>query len=162
MTAETEDLERELVADLATLEERLADERFCSDLYRALAGRLWRKDAGPDGHVSLSWGRAEEIVNELRRRGGHDPLTLAQTGGEGEVSGTVEKELDRLGWHSAPLDPERHDPSHANRPDSPPPSGQGEAGSPTEDSHAWERQAHREAEESRGRTAPVEEPGNGG
>lgn len=56
MTAETEDLERELVADLATLEERLADERFCSDLYRALAGRLWRKDAGPDGHVSLSWG----------------------------------------------------------------------------------------------------------
>lgn len=156
MTAETEDLERELVADLGMLDERLADERFSSDLYRGLASRMWRKDGGPDGHVSLSWGRAEEIVNELRRRGAHDPLTLAQTGGEGEVSGAVEEELDRLGWHSTPLNPERHDPAHVARPDSPPPSGQGEAESPTEDSHAWERQAHREAEESRGRAGPGE------
>ncbi len=134
MTADTEGLERELVADLGTREERLAD----------------------------GWGRAEEIVNEPRRREDHDPLTLAQTGGEGEVSGTVEEELGRLGWRSAPLDPERHDSAHATRPDSPPPSGQGETESPTEDSHAWERQAHREAEESRGRAAPVEGRGDGG
>ncbi len=161
MTTETEELERVLTADLATLGDRFADELFSTELYRALASRLWRKDGGPDGHVSLSWGRAEELVNALRERHGQDRLILTQTGGEGEMSDLVEGELDRLGWHSTPLNPERHDPAHATRPASPPPAGHGEAMAPVEDSRAWEREAHREADEHRGRAAPVRGQGEG-
>ena len=116
----TEDLERELIRDLGTLEERFADDEFSRDLYRALTNSIWRKDGGPDGHLSISWGRAEEIVNELRGRRAQDPLTLAQTGGEGEVSDLVGGELDRLGWRHRPLNTGRDDPEHAGKPDSPP------------------------------------------
>jgi hypothetical protein len=142
----TETLERELVRDLHALEERFADDEFASELYRALTNRIWRKQDGPDGHVSLSWGRAEEIVNELRARVGAEPLELAQTGGEGEVSRVVGEELGRLGWSSTPLNTGRHDPEHAAKPESPPPPEAGEERSPVDDSRAWERQAHQEAD----------------
>jgi hypothetical protein len=36
MPADTDDLERRLVDDLSGLGERMADERFCHELYRAL------------------------------------------------------------------------------------------------------------------------------
>ena len=89
MATTPEALEQELRDDLATLEERFADEEFSSELYRALANNRWRKEGGAEEHVSLSWSRAERLVNELRERFGHEPLTLAQTGGEGEVSDLV-------------------------------------------------------------------------
>jgi hypothetical protein len=149
----TETLERELVRDLQTVEERFADEEFASELYRALTNNIWRKQGGPDGHISLSWSRAEEIVNGLRGRVGAEPLTLAQTGGEGEVSRTVADELGRLGWSSTPLNTGRQDPEHATKPEPPPPPEKGEEGSPVDESGAWERQAHQEAEMPAGPTS---------
>ena len=146
MATEALELERELARDLGTVEDRFADEEFASDVYRALTNNMWRKQGGPDGHVSVSWGRAEEIVNELRTRAGREPLELAQSGDEGTVSRAVESDLGRLGWTHTPLNTERHDPEHATRPESPPPKGAGEAQSPAEDSGAWERQAHEEAD----------------
>jgi hypothetical protein len=151
MDAATEELERELAADVGTLDDRLVDEEFATELYRALAGRMWRKDGGPEGHVSFSWGRAEELVNDLRGRVGEPALTLAQTGGEGELSGLVAGELGRLGWQSTPLNPERRDPGHVERPASPPPRGDGAAHAPAEDPRGWEREAHAEAERRRRR-----------
>jgi len=142
------ELERELIDDLDTLGDRLADEELTRDLYRALTNNVWRK-RGAEGHVSLSWGRAEEIVNSLRERLGLPPVELAQTGGEGEVSTLAGEELARLGWSSTPLNTSRHDPAHAERPESPPPREQGEAQAPVEDSRGWEREAHREAEDAR-------------
>ena len=142
------ELERVLIDDLDKLDDRFADEEFCSELYRALTNNMWRKQ-GPEGHVSLSWGRAEEIVNSLRERRGLPDLELAQPGREGEVSRVVGEELGRLGWSSTPLNTSRHDPAHAERPESPPPAKQGEAQSPVEDSRGWEREAHREAENAR-------------
>jgi hypothetical protein len=65
------------------------------DLYRALANRTWHHEEATGGHVALSWRRAEEVVNDLRATVGAAPLTLAQTGGEGEVSG------DRSGNNAA-------------------------------------------------------------
>ncbi len=79
-------LERELANDLSTLGERFADEEFSTELYRALTNNVWRKAGGPDGHVSFSWGRAEQLVNDLRAHLDQAPLTLAQTCGEGDVS----------------------------------------------------------------------------
>jgi hypothetical protein len=147
MTTETTvELERELVRDVDQLGDRLVDAKFCGELYRALTNNIWRKDGGPDGHVSLSWSRAEEIVNELRERRGEEPMELAQTGDEGEISETAGTELDRLGWHATALNTGRHDDQHASKPESPPPKGTGEQQSPVDDSRAWERQAHEEAD----------------
>ena len=70
------------------MEPRFADERFCTDLYRALAGAGW-SHADAEAPVVLSWSRAEELVNSLRARFGHPPLELAQGGAEGEIARTV-------------------------------------------------------------------------
>ena len=112
---ETADLERALVRDLDQLGDRFLDEEFSTDLYRALTNRRWNRDGGPDGAISLSWSRAEEIVNELRTRRDREPLELAQTGGEGELSRTVEDELAGLGWRSQPLNTDRHDDAHVGQ-----------------------------------------------
>ena len=148
MTETAETLEQELVRDLAPLGERLArDEEFCADLYRALANNRWRKEGGPDGHVALSWSRAEALVNDLRTGEEKEALVLAQTGGEGEVSDLMRDELGRLGWTSEPLDTSEHDPEHLSQPESPPPPETGERDAPVEDPHAWEREAHAAADE---------------
>jgi len=151
MTAGTDILERALTQDLESLDDALDDDSFGEELYRALASRRWRKPAAGEGHLALSWGRAEELVNELRGRRGHEARVVAQTGSEGEVSGRVDDALGRLGWSGKPLDTGRHDDAHVDRPASPPPGGQGERDAPVGDSHAWEREAHAEAERSRHR-----------
>ena len=141
MTAET--LESELRRDLAKLGDRFADEKFSTELYRALTNNAWHKD-GHQGHVALSWRRAEEIVNELRGDHHAEPLTLAQTGGEGEVAGTVAGELAGIGWRSHPLNTGRHDDAHVSQPEeSPPPQ---DATAPE-----WEREAHEEADQAQSR-----------
>jgi hypothetical protein len=144
-------LEAELSDDLLGLGERFADEAFCAELYRALSRTAWHKPDGPAGHVALSWSRAEELVNGLRHEAGRPPLALAQTGGEGEVSDLVRDELGRLGWVARPLDTGRHDDAHLAQPASPPPADAGERQSPAEDSGAWERRAHAEADDARRR-----------
>ena len=150
MTETAERLERELLRDLGTITSRVSfDEEFCADLYRALANSRWRKEGGPDGYLSLSWKRAEELVNDVRTRGGKDALTLAQTGGEGEVSDAVREELGALGWEIEPLDTSQHDPEHLSEPESPPPADQGERQAPVDDPHRWEREAHAEADRFR-------------
>ena len=137
-----ETLERELLTDLRDVAlHGFGDDEFSSDVYRALTNTVWRKPGGPEGHVSLSFKRAEEVVNELRAEQRQPPLTLAQTGGEGEVSELVRDELGRLGWSARPLDTGREEEAHVGRPESPPPADQ----PPPE----WERQAHEEADESR-------------
>lgn len=158
MTRVSDQLELELVRDLETLGEQLDDEAFSSDLYRALTNRAWHKPRAGKGHVSLSWKRAEEIVDELRARRGREPLPLAQTGGEGEISQLVGAELDRLGWRSVPLDTRSRDPEHQVRPASPPPQEQGARFAPVDDPHEWERLAHEEAEEHRRPTTPQRPP----
>ena len=120
----SEALERELVDDLTVLEQRFADEEFSTELYRALANNVWRKDGRPQP-LSLSWRRAEELVNELRIRYRQEPLEVAQTGGEGEVSDLVERELGTLGWSARPLDTDRREPEHLTSPESPPPRDHG-------------------------------------
>lgn len=151
MGTTAEALEQELRDDLATLEERFADEEFSSDLYRALANNRWGKEGGPDERVSLSWNRAERLVNDLRERAGQEPLTLAQTGGEGEVSSLVAEELGRLGWRAEALDTSRRDDAHLAQPESPPPADHGARQAPVDEPGEWERQAHEEADRTRGR-----------
>ena len=140
------DLEQELRQDLATIEDRFAnDNQFSWNLYRALANNTWHKqDAG--GHVALSWGKAEELVNELRARVAEDPLELEQTGGEGEVSNDVREQLEALGWRSQPLNTSRHDPQHVSQGEEPPPKGTGERLADRPHTREWERVAHAEAD----------------
>ena len=140
-------LERDLTNDLATLGDRLVDERFCGDLYRMLAGNALVRGDGSGGRLSLSWRRAEELVNALRERVDSEPMTLAQTGGEGEASDTVADELRRLGWIPRPRDTSAHDDSHIASPPDPPPPGQGERQAPVgPDETDWQERAHAEAD----------------
>src|SRR4051794_24269988 len=88
VTEPTDDLERELLRDLFPLRHRVREDWFARELYNALTNTAWRKADGPDGHLSLSWARAERIINELREREGDPPLSLTQTGGEGGGSHT--------------------------------------------------------------------------
>ncbi|HWT23301.1 MAG TPA: hypothetical protein VN213_07325 [Solirubrobacteraceae bacterium] len=157
----TETAERQLLGDLASLGERFADEEFSTELYRALAGGHLTKDGAA---VAPSWSRAEEMVNRLRGERGQEPLTLAQTGGEGEASDLVRGELERLGWRWRPRDTGTRDPDHAGKPaGSPPPQDAGERQAPISDPHEWERRAHEEAEHARlGHDAPAQSgPGEG-
>ena len=125
-----ESLERELLTDLRDVAlHGFGDDEFSGDVYRALANTVWRKQDGPEGHVSFSFKRAEEVVNELRAEQRQPPLTLAQTGGEGEVSPAVEQELSAAGWSHEPLNTSRNDDTHLERPTTPP-AGQGGAQAP--------------------------------
>jgi hypothetical protein len=144
-----EELERELASDLSRLGQRCADEAFCSDLYRALAGSALFKD-DRSGHVAPSWQRAQDIVNRLRADSGRDPLELAQSGGEGEVSATVAGELRQLGWRARPRNTARHDDAHLASPRDAPPPDQGERRAPVDaESADWEERAHEEADADR-------------
>jgi hypothetical protein len=137
---DADDLERELLQDLFPLRHRLREDWFAKELYQGLTNTAWRKADGPDGHLSLSWSRAERIVNELREREGDPPLDLAQTGGEGEVSERVADALDTLGWHPRPATA-GHDDAHVDA----------EPQRPHRDTEPpeWRRQADAEAEENR-------------
>jgi hypothetical protein len=141
MPMSTEELERRLLNDLQTLGDLVTDESFHHELYRALAGTRWFLDDS-GGHVSLSWRRAEEALNTLRAEHGREPLALAQTGGEGEVSERVAGALDPLGWHARPPVAGHDDARVDAEPERP--SG---ATEPPE----WRRQADAEAEAERNR-----------
>ena len=150
---DTTTLERLLLDDLDVEGERAADESFCTELYRALTRRVWRTDRDAEGRLSPSFGRAEWLVNEWRARRGAEPMTLAQTGAEGEVSTTVEDLLGRLGWSHEPLPTDRDHPAHLGLDASPPPADHGERMAPVPDSDEQERAAHEAAEAERERKA---------
>src|SRR4051812_8968620 len=82
MTVTPEVLERRLADDIRSLGELLDDESFCAELYRGLADVKWHRD---EGAAAVSWKRAEELINEARAARGRPRMTLAQTGGEGQV-----------------------------------------------------------------------------
>jgi hypothetical protein len=98
-----ETLESQLVHDLVGLTDRLADEEFCAELYRALTNRTLAKEDRPHTFLVLSWNRAADCVNDLRAREDHEPLPLAGSGREGVVSEVVLDELANHGWHTRPF-----------------------------------------------------------
>src|SRR4051812_31236532 len=178
---DTTTLERLLLDDLDVEGERAADEKFCTELYRALTNNVWRNDRDPEGELSPSFKRAEWLVNQWRIRHGHAPLTLAQTrgegegsatvdhvprrlrpghppppaqtGGGGEVSATVDDVLGRLGWSHRPLPTDRDHPAHLGLDESPPPPDHGERMAPVPPSDEQERAAHEAASAERERKA---------
>jgi hypothetical protein len=107
-----------LQLDMQRLEDRLRDEKFAHELYRALADNKWTKDGET---VALSWKRAEELINAVRRGLGAPPLELAQTGGEGMVDSSVREAFEPLGWKIEPLDTGHSDPAHLASPENAPP-----------------------------------------
>jgi hypothetical protein len=143
-------LETELIDDLATLGDRLADEDFDGELYRTLTNVRCSKRGWP-GHVSLSWTRVEEIINALREAHGRPPMTLAQTGNEGQPEDDdAIRALADLGWTCSPLDTHAHDDAHVGSPRDPPPPDAGKRHAPVDpETAAWERRAHEEAERAR-------------
>ena len=108
-----------LQADLQALEDRMRDEKFARELYRALADNRWSKDGET---VALSWKRAEELINAVRRGLGAPPLSLSQTGGEGIVDSSVGEEFEQRGWRIEPLDTSHQDPAHLDSPRDAPPA----------------------------------------
>ena len=107
-----------LQTDMQRLEDRMRDEKFVRELYRALADNVWSKEGES---AALSWKRAEELINAVRRGLGEPPLTLAATGGEGVVDRSVREAFEPLGWRIEPLDTSRNDPAHLESPEDPPP-----------------------------------------
>jgi hypothetical protein len=112
-----------LQSDLQQREDRLRDEKFARELYRALAGNRWEKDGEA---VALSWKRAEEFINALRKGHSQPPLQLVQTGGEGELDSTVLATLEPLGWRVEALETGEPDPAHLESPADSPPRDHGE------------------------------------
>src|SRR3954454_8242617 len=108
-----------LQADMQAVGDRMRDEKFCTELYRALADNKWSKDGET---VALSWKRAEELINAVRRGLGAPPLTLAQTGGEGIVDSSVREAFEPRGWTIEPLDTSKHAAAHLDSPDDEPPA----------------------------------------
>jgi hypothetical protein len=106
-----------LQSDLQRLEDRIRDEKFCFELYRALADNKWSKEGES---VALSWKRAEEVINAVRRGHGQETLELAQTGHEAYVDRTIREAFEPLGWKIEPLDTGGHDPAHLDSPKDPP------------------------------------------
>jgi hypothetical protein len=112
-------MERELRDDFRTVGERFGhDEKFCFEVYRALADNRWTKDTG--AVVSLTWSEAEAFVNNLRDEQERPPLALQASGGEGEVSDDVRAVLLPRGWAWQPLALVRRDPAHQHAPEAPP------------------------------------------
>jgi hypothetical protein len=146
MTVTPEVLERRLAEDIRSLGDLLDDESFCAELYRGLADVKWRRDGGA---VAVSWKRAEELINDARAARGRPRMTLAQTGGEGQVSSRVAETLGARGWSPEAQDTSRHDDAHVGSPEDPAPPDAGARQAPVEDPTAWERKAHAEAEAER-------------
>jgi hypothetical protein len=144
MTTTTEVLERQLIDDLRSLGDRLDhDEKLATDLYGTLAGWAVAR-RGIEGHLALSWKRAEDIVNELRTAAGARPLEgLMQSGLEGRVSDRAREALESLGWEIRPRRTDEFDPAHVGEPEHPP----RQQHEPPE----WEREGHEEAELERHR-----------
>lgn len=113
MLVDAETLEDALVTDLRTIGDRVADDAFAADLYRALTRNAWTGQL--EGHLVLNWAQAEALVNGLRARVGAGPLELAQTGGEGTVTDAVARALDDLGWRHRPLNASRRGPRFPRR-----------------------------------------------
>ena len=111
-----------LQADLQRLPDRIRDEKFARELYCALAGNRWSKDGEV---VALSWKRAANLVNALRRGHARPELPLYQSGCEGTLDRTVLDELTPLGWKVERLDTSSHDPVHVEDYPSPPPQAGG-------------------------------------
>jgi hypothetical protein len=143
-------LEAELIDDLTTLGDRLVDEEFDGELYRTLTNTRWSKRDWR-GHVSLSWTRVEDIINALRETHGREPMTLAQTGGEGEPDDdAAARALADLGWTCSPLNTSRHDDAHVESPPDAPPPDTGERQAPVDPGTArWEERAHEDADRER-------------
>ena len=94
----------------------------------------------------------EDVVNALRESQDREPMTLAQTGGEGEPTQRVLQALAERGWTRAPLNTSRHDDAHVDSPPDPPPADAGERGAPVDPTTAaWEERAHEEADRERRR-----------
>ncbi|MEA2366616.1 MAG: hypothetical protein QOI32_2128 [Thermoleophilaceae bacterium] len=103
-----------LQADLQQLPERIRDEKFSRELYCALTNNRWSKDGEA---IAMSWRRAENFVNALRRGHARPDLPLYSSGCEGTVDATIRQELvDRFGWSVEPLDTSEHDPVHVDDP----------------------------------------------
>jgi hypothetical protein len=147
---EMTDTERRLLDDLDEIAPRAADEKLATELYRALARNVWRRDGE---EVSPSLQRAEWLVNQWRERHGQPPLDLAQSGGEGDVDRTVDEELRRLGWTHRPLNTGRREQAHKSLGESPPPPDHGERMAPVGPSDERDRRAHEEADAERRRKA---------
>jgi len=135
MTADADTLERELARDLGSVGAQLADDRLWQDLYKALANTRWHKPHTGQGHVTLSWKRAEDMVNGVAAEQGEEPMTLAQTGGEGEVAPRIAELLGPLGWSSTAANTSAHDPRHEDSPPDPPPAAREPGEEP-----AWKRE----------------------
>jgi hypothetical protein len=142
-------LERELADDLAATGDALADDSFSRELYRTITNaRLSKRDF--DGHVSLSWKRAEDLVNAVRRSAGLEPLALEHSGDEGEATARVEQALADLGWKRSDLNTSRHDDAHLDSARHPPPADTGERLAPVDpESARWEERAHEQADRER-------------
>jgi hypothetical protein len=138
--------EQRFLEAVGELRDRTTKDKFAEELYRAMASRRWAHEGGGEP-ISFSWGRSEEIVNSLREQVGEEPLELAQSGDEGELSDDVREELERRGWYAKPFNPNEHQQRHVTEPHGPPPRKEGEEQAPVEPPAQW-REAMEQAEQS--------------
>jgi len=86
--------------DLNLLKEKLADEEYAVDMYRALCNMRWENKS--TGKIySCSWRYAGGLIADIRDVG-ENYMDFYCSGNEGHVSESIETDLNNLGWIQHP------------------------------------------------------------
>ena len=81
---------------LYELKEKIKEDEYAKDLYRALCNTKWRNVYTLKYYV-CTWRYAGGLIARVRNKG-EDYLNFYCSGNEGFVSDTVKKDLAKLGW----------------------------------------------------------------
>lgn len=88
--------------DLKDIADKLQDDDFAKDVYRALCNMRWQSKNNPKKVYSCTWRYAGELVAELRAKG-EIYLDFYLSGGEGGITKEVGEAFGEMGMGWVPL-----------------------------------------------------------
>ena len=91
--------------DLKKLTDKIMDDDYAVELYRALCNMRWQNIEDPGNIYSCSWRYAGVLVAQIRRCDEYY-MDYYCSGREGQVSERIEKDLKLLGWSKLEWDDE--------------------------------------------------------
>ena len=90
----------EFESDINNLYQKLLNDDYAKDLYRALCNMRWKK-RGFTELYSCSWRYAGGLIATIRNKG-EDYMNFYLSGYEGNVTDEIRDDLKRLGWKQDP------------------------------------------------------------
>jgi len=84
--------------DLRKLKGKVQDRMYAEELYAAMCNMCWQHVSDVTNVFGCTWRSAGGIVADLRGLG-EKYTDFYCTGGEGDVTSRIEKDLNRIGWY---------------------------------------------------------------